>query len=200
MTLHVTEIFYSLQGEGARAGTASIFIRLQGCSMQAACAKTGILCDTEFESGREMSLEEILTWCKENAPECAWIIWTGGEPTDQLTAEHVWFFRTHGYLQAIETSGRASVPAGITYIAVSPKVAEHILERHFPDGVNELRYVRHAGQDVPAPKITADHYYLSPHSDGDAINLENLRHCIELCKAHPKWRLSLQQHKVWVVR
>ncbi len=197
--MKVSEIFYSLQGEGARAGEPSIFIRLSGCSAKFACARAGIVCDTEFESGREMSLEQIDEWCRQHAPQCRWIIWTGGEPADQLTEEVVSYFKNRNYRQAIETSGLRAVPAGLDYVTVSPKVAEHILKRNFPDGVQELRYVRHAGQDIPQPAIAATALFLSPHSDGPAINGENLRHCVRLCLDNPSWRLSLQQHKVWSV-
>jgi organic radical activating enzyme len=195
--MRVSELFYSLQGEGARAGEASIFLRLSGCSAKFACAKAGIVCDTEFESGRNMSLEQIEEWCREHAPQCRWIIWTGGEPTDQLTSEIVSYFKHRGFLQAIETSGVRPVPAGLDYVTVSPKVGEHILKKHFPEGVDELRYVRHAGQDIPQPSIAARAQFVSPHSDGLTINLENLRHCVSLCREHPGWRLSVQQHKMW---
>ncbi len=199
MTLTVSEIFYSLQGEGARAGDPSIFIRLQGCKARHACYAQGVRCDTEFESGRPMTLDDIRQWCAEHAPGCQWIVWTGGEPTDQLTAEVVRYFAEHGFLQAIETSGLNPVPDGLTYVAVSPKVAEHVIEKNFPTGVDELRYVRHAGQDIPRPSIDATYRYLSPHSDGMAINADNLRHCIELCTRNPEWSLSVQMHKLWGV-
>ena len=84
-TIKVSEIFYSLQGEGARIGTPTIFIRLTGCKAKNACYSMGIKCDTEFESGKEMTLEEIVNWLHNNAPQCKEITWTGGEPTDQLT-------------------------------------------------------------------------------------------------------------------
>lgn len=197
MNLRVSELFYSLQGEGARVGTPTLFIRLSGCKAKFACAASGIKCDTEFESGSEMSLEALLKWCQETAPECKEITWTGGEPTDQLTEEAISFFANANYYQAIETSGINPVPAGINFVCVSPKVAEHIVKKNFPNGVNELRYVRHKGQFVPEPSITADHYWLSPHSDGYSINKENLTHCIALCLKSPKWKLSLQSHKVW---
>lgn len=197
--MNVTEIFYSLQGEGGRAGEASIFIRLSGCSTRFACAQRGIICDTEFESGREMSLEQIDEWCRSHAPQCRWIIWTGGEPTDQLTPEIVAYFKHRGYLQAIETSGVRSVPVGLDYVTISPKVAEHILKKNFPAGVDELRYVRHIGQDIPQPSVAAKGLFLSPHSDGASINGINLGHCIRLCQENPSWRLSIQQHKVWGV-
>lgn len=195
--LKVSEIFYSLQGEGARIGTPTIFIRLTGCKAKNACFSMGIKCDTEFESGKEMTLEEICNWIENNAKQCREITWTGGEPTDQLTNEIVSYFKEKGYYQAIETSGLNPVPAGIDFICVSPKVAEHVIKKNFPLGVDELRYVRHKGQAIPVPSITAIHYWISPHSDGFNINSENLKHCIQLCIENGKWKLSLQNHKLW---
>ena len=105
------------------------------------------------------------------------------------------FFKENGFYQAIETSGLNPVPSGIDFICVSPKVAEHVILKNFPSGVNELRYVRHKGQSIPQPSIKANHYWISPHSDGFNINSENLKHCIELCLNNPNWKLSLQNHK-----
>jgi organic radical activating enzyme len=197
MKLKVSEIFYSLQGEGARIGTPTIFIRLTGCKAKNACYAAGIKCDTEFESGKEMSIEEIALFCHTNAPKCNEITWTGGEPTDQLTEEIISYFKDLGFYQAIETSGLNPVPKGIDFICVSPKVAEHVIKKNFPDGVEELRYVRHKGQSIPEPSITAKHYWISPHSDGFNINSDNLKHCINLCIENGKWKLSLQNHKLW---
>ena len=56
MTLNISEIFYSLQGEGLRVGTPTIFIRLQGCKTKHTCFKQGVVCDTEFESGTAYEL------------------------------------------------------------------------------------------------------------------------------------------------
>lgn len=195
--IKVSEIFYSLQGEGARIGTPTIFIRLTGCKAKNACFSMGIKCDTEFESGKEMTLEEISNWLEVNASQCKEITWTGGEPTDQLTEEIVSYFAKQGFYQAIETSGLNKVPEGIDFICVSPKVAEHVIKKNFPEGVDELRYVRHKGQTIPQPSITASHYWISPHSDGFTINSENLKHCIELCIENGQWKLSLQNHKIW---
>lgn len=201
----VAELFYSLQGEGARAGEPSVFIRLSGCSAKYACAAAGIVCDTEFESGTEMTVDALLTQVRALSDRCNWIVWTGGEPTDQLDADLVATFTAAGYHQQIETSGVRPVPPGLEFITVSPKVAEHILVRHFPvrldrTHVDELKYVRHHGQPIPQPSLTARNYCLSPHSDGNQINRVNLQHCIDLCLAHPEWRLSLQQHKLWRMR
>jgi organic radical activating enzyme len=199
MKLSISEIFYSLQGEGARVGTPTVFIRLQGCKTKNACMAYGVVCDTEFESGKEMSLEAIKTWLNDNSNDCKEITWTGGEPLDQLTDEIVSYFKKLGYYQAIETSGLKPSVKGLNFTCVSPKVAEHIVKKNFPDGVSELRYVRHKGQDVPQPSVKAKHYWLSPHSDGYEINSENMKHCIQLCLDNPQWKLSLQNHKIWNV-
>jgi organic radical activating enzyme len=195
MNLKISEIFYSLQGEGARAGTPTIFIRLQGCKAKYACAAMGIKCDTEFESGKEYSLDQLYNFIKDMSSYE--ITWTGGEPTDQLTDEIVSYFKQKGYYQAIETSGLNPVPNGLDFVCISPKVAEHIIKKNFPNGCEELRYVRHKGQEIPLPAIEAKHYWISPHSDGFTINSENLKHCIELCLENPKWKLSVQNHKLW---
>ena len=202
--LKVSELFYSIQGEGARAGTANVFVRLQGCKAQHACFASGIRCDTEFESGREWSLEGLTQAIGEFG--CKNIIWTGGEPAQQLTQEIVQHFADLGYYQAIETSGLFQVPSNLDYVVVSPKVAEHVVEKNFgldrktPSGsIDELRYVRHKGQEIPQPSVTAEHMYISPHSDGYDINTDNLKHCIALVKANPEWKLSVQTHKLWRV-
>jgi 7-carboxy-7-deazaguanine synthase len=195
MNLKVSEIFYSLQGEGARIGTPTIFIRLTGCKAKFACAAMGIKCDTEFESGKDYSIEELLLNIQKYPSKE--ITWTGGEPTDQLTDEIIDLFKSKGYYQAIETSGLNPVPKGLDFICISPKVAEHIIKKNFPDGCHELRYVRHSGQEIPNPSVKANHYWISPHSDGFTINSENLKHCISLCLKNPDWKLSIQNHKLW---
>jgi organic radical activating enzyme len=203
--MRVNEIFATLQGEGVRAGEASVFVRLSGCSARHACATSGVVCDTEFEGGRELTVDELVAEVGHVGGPIRWIVWTGGEPTDQLSADVIEKFHGAGYQQQIETSGVRQVPPGLDWVTVSPKVAEHILARTFelrPDGfhVDELKYVRHVGQAIPAPSLKARNYILSPHSDGDRINGENLKHCIALVRENPSWRLSVQQHKLWQVR
>ena len=189
--LTIIEIFYSLQGEGFRAGTAHIFIRLSGCNLE--CK----FCDTEFISGKETNINELYEHLIQYP--CKNIIWTGGEPTIQLTAEIIAFFKDKGYYQSIETNGSNPIPAGIDFVCCSPKVAEHVLRKKVKR-VNELRYVRNHTQSLPVPMIEADHYYLSPQCDGDKINYKNLEHCIKLILENPQWKLSLQQHKIWKIQ
>lgn len=198
--LKVSELFYSIQGEGARVGTANIFIRLQGCKAKNACFAMGVMCDTEFESGQEMSVAQLLAKVEAIGNGCKNIIWTGGEPAQQLTEEICTIFADRGFYQCIETSGLFAVPKMIDYICISPKVAEHVIEKNFKDTpVHELRYVRHSGQSIPMPAIQATHYFISPHSDGFEINAENVKHCINLVKQNPAWRMSVQMHKIFAI-
>lgn len=198
--LKIAEIFYSLQGEGYRAGHPSIFIRLSGCSAKNACFKSGIICDTDFESGKEITLKEI----KKHIDKfnCEWIVWTGGEPNDQLTEEIIDYFKP--YKQAIECSGIKQPPDNLDWVVLSPKIAEHVILKKWElrDGFHcdELRWVRHKDQPIPNTKIWAQYYYISPHTDGDEMNYDNLSYCIDLILKYPKWNLSTQQHKLWKVR
>lgn len=196
MKLKISEIFYSIQGEGQRVGTANIFIRTQGCKAKNACFAMGIKCDTEFESGREYDIKQLYNEIKNY--DCKNIIWTGGEPAQQLTDDIVQFFKDRGYYQCIETSGLFPVSELLDFVSVSPKVAEHVIKKNFKK-VNELRYVRHKGQDIPNPSIQADYYFVSPHSDGFNLNFENIKHCLELVKNNPTWRISIQMHKIYNV-
>lgn len=189
MNLIVNEIFYSLQGEGGRSGSPSIFIRLTQCNL--ACT----FCDTDFAEGEEMSLDNIYEHIK--SYPCRWIIWTGGEPTIQLTDEVLVFFKERGYKQAIETNGTRKVSSLVDYITCSPKVNFESIRKKIPE-VDEIRIPLKAGDLLPDISIfpKAKKYFVSPIFDDDKINLENVAYCVELIKEHPEWTLSLQIHKL----
>lgn len=189
MKLTVNEIFYSLQGEGGRQGEASIFIRLTKCNLK--CT----FCDTDFEHGDEMSLEEIASEIK--AFGCQWIIWTGGEPTIQLRDEHLQYFKDLGYKQAIETNGTRPVPSLIDYITCSPKQKYESIKEHLPK-VNEIRIPVAEGDQIPDVSVfpKADKYFLSPIFDADKPIKKNIEYCVDLILRDPRWQLSLQMHKL----
>ncbi len=193
MSLKVNEIFYSLQGEGGRTGEASVFVRLSGCNL--ACS----FCDTDFAYGKPMSEQEILDEIGHFG--CNWIIWTGGEPTLQLTDETVSFFKENGFLQAIETNGTRRVPAGIDYITCSPKQYFEKIRALIPQ-VDELRFPVQKGDPLPDISLLpkAKKYFLSPIFDEMNIIPENVAYCVELIKANPQWVLSLQTHKLIGIR
>lgn len=190
------EVFLSLQGEGARAGSVNVFIRFAGCDL--ACA----FCDTEFESGRELSASEIAAEVANLMPTGPRaVILTGGEPTLQYDQELHDALRLAGVtVIAMETNGGTKPKAPVDWVSCSPKVAEHVVAANFPEGVAELRYVRHPGQAIPQSKVKASHLYLSPEFRGDKLSRESLEWCVKLCKENPQWKLSTQNHKVWKVR
>lgn len=199
--LKVNEIFYSLQGEGANTGLPMIFIRLSGCSIKEICYNNGVLCDTEFESGKSMEVNEIIEFIKLNDFKSKWILFTGGEPLDKLKDCHISTFKENGFKIAIETSGAKKIIKNIDYITVSPKVAEHILEKNFPlrqngTNVDELRYIRTTSHSIPMPKLLAFNYFISPMAIGANIPMNTIEHCVKLCLDNPEWKLSIQTHKV----
>jgi 7-carboxy-7-deazaguanine synthase len=193
----VNEIFYSLQGEGVRAGTPNLFLRLSKCNLTCLKETHGFDCDTEFESGRWMTAGEILAELRELSPACGWVILTGGEPALQVDAELIDVLHRAGYKLAIETNGSIELPAGIDWITVSPKVAEHAIRQKT---AHEVKYVRGYGQAIPKTVVTAEHYLISPAFDGAELDPRALDWCVRLCKDNPPWRLSIQQHKTWKVR
>lgn len=195
----INEIFFSLQGEGVRSGTANVFVRFSKCNL--ACSKegpAGFACDTEFESGRDMSPEDLLIEIENTGRGCRNVIFTGGEPALQVDAALIGPLKQNGCHLSIETNGTLELPNGLDWVCVSPKSAEHTLRVKGP--INELKYVRHKGQAIPQPSLKADHYLISPAFDPHGFNRENLEWCIELVKENPMWRLSVQQHKTWGVR
>ena len=190
-SLNVNEIFYSLQGEGGRTGEASIFIRLTRCNLN--CD----FCDTDFESGQDMSPEEILSEILQYP--CQWIIWTGGEPTLQLTDEVLLFFKTKGYKQAIESNGSKSLSKLLDYTVCSPKGNDFAFVKKINPKVDEIRLPMKVKGKLPGFELLpeAEAYFLSPIFTSDSqTTAENIDYCVELVKEHPEWRLSVQMHKL----
>lgn len=202
----INEIFYSLQGEGVRQGTANVFVRFSGCNLK--CAKddpdSGFDCDTEFVSGVSMTRDELVSAIFKEFPDLRSgdnraVIFTGGEPSMQLDHALVSDLKLRGTYLAIETNGTNVLPTDIDWVCVSPKSAEHTLR--VTGHIDELKYVRHVGQGIPKPSLTADHYLISPAFNPDwTVNAETVKHCIELVKNNPAWRFSMQMHKLWGVR
>lgn len=205
MQWRVNEIFCSPQGEGARQGDLSVFVRFTGCNlrcaMEAGPRSPGWFdCDTEFMSGRWWSTEELIAEvnaCSGNAMLCDWVVLTGGEPLIQISAPLIDAFRAEGYQLALETNGSREIPPGIDWVTVSPKVAEHCIRAQYAD---ELRYVRGYGQALPRPKLSAKRKFISPAFDGTVIEPRTVEWCKQLIAEDPSWELSIQQHKLQNVR
>lgn len=197
-TYSVNEVFYSLQGEGLRAGTPNLFVRFAGCNLTCKRETHGFDCDTEFTGGRSMTADEIVLVCQATGGKCLNIILTGGEPLLQVDADLIAKLKDAHYSLAVETNGTQAVPAGwFEWVTVSPKVAEHALVVHDAD---EVKYVLHDGQALPKSRVRAGAYLVSPACGPDGFDPKTLAWCIEQVKAHPSWRLSLQQHKLWGIR
>ena len=196
-TYRINEIFYSVQGEGVRAGTANHFIRFSKCNQKCTVATHGFDCDTEYESGVLMALPEILSVLHRQSSGCRWVILTGGEPGLQVDTELITALHERHFKLAIETNGSVALPAGLDWVCVSPKFAEHTLKQLTAD---EVKYVRHAGQGIPETVVSAAHYLLSPAFGPEGVIPANVAHCLQLCKEHPQWRLSMQLHRLWQVR
>jgi organic radical activating enzyme len=196
-TYRINEIFYSVQGEGVRAGCASLFLRFSKCNLLCTVESHGFDCDTEFESGRDLSIEEILEEFERLSKGCEWVVLTGGEPALQVDSVLIEALHAAGYLLAIETNGTLPLPQGLDWITVSPKVPEEALRQRTAD---EVKYVRAVGQPLPETVVEARYRIISPAFSGDQLLRETLQWCLDLVRDHPEWRLSVQQHKGWEIR
>ncbi len=205
MTYSVKEIFYTVQGEGARSGRPAVFLRFAGCNLwsglekdrtQAVCK----FCDTDFvgtdgEGGGKFADSDQLaravaaTW---PGGERRYVVCTGGEPLLQLDDALVAALHHQGFEIAIETNGTLPPPDGIDWICVSPKAdAQQKLTRGdelklvYPQAGGEPE--KYAGQDF-------QHFFLQP-MDGPARDMHT-RQATAYCLEHSHWRLSLQTHKL----
>ncbi|NPD91615.1 7-carboxy-7-deazaguanine synthase QueE [Xylanibacter muris] len=190
MVKKINEIFYSLQGEGRNTGCAAVFIRFAGCNLQ--CP----FCDTDFTGYQEMTDEQIVARASEFPARFA--VLTGGEPALHIDARLIGLLHDAGFRIAIETNGTRTLPDGIDWVTVSPKVefvgekAELALKR-----CDELKCVYNGQTDVSDYGVEASYYYLQPCDVADEQrNIEIRGKCIEYILGHPQWRLSLQIHKI----
>ncbi len=189
----VNEIFFSLQGEGVRTGTANLFLRFAGCTQHCTVNTHGFNCDTEFETGRMMTMTEIVAELRRADARCSWVILTGGEPALQTDEELIAGLHEAGYQLAIETNGTIELPPGLDWVTVSPKTEENGIRQRV---AHEVKYVCTIGQPIPQTTVKADYYLISPAFDGLKLDPETLRWCIDLVQANPPWRLSVQMHKI----
>ncbi len=210
MTYTVKEIFYTLQGEGANAGRAAVFCRFSGCNLwsgreedrsRAVCQ----FCDTDFvgvgpDGGRfekPDDLAEAVTraWRGDDNTE-RFVVCTGGEPLLQLDEPLIEALQSRGFKVAIETNGTRRAPQTIDWICVSPKAGAPLVQR----SGDELKLV-YPQTDAPPEDFETlpfDHFFLQP-MDGPQT-AENTSLAVDYCMAHPRWRLSVQTHKILGVR
>ena len=192
----INNIFYSLQGEGRNTGRAAIFIRFAGCNLR--CS----FCDTEFNTYREMSDEDILSAIRDYPSR--FVVLTGGEPTLQVDEAFVDLLHQQGYEVAMESNGTRPAPQNLDWLTVSPKIfGEGYLvkgEWRIPDEIKVV-FDEDTSEKLsslhPSPFTSHQLLYLQPCDTGDAArNKVITQACVEYIKAHPQWRLSLQTHKL----
>jgi 7-carboxy-7-deazaguanine synthase (Cx14CxxC type) len=206
MTYSVKEIFYTLQGEGAQAGRAAAFCRFAGCNLwsgreidrlKAICK----FCDTDFVGtdgigGGKFETPESLaraldqTWA--GLPDRKFVVVTGGEPLLQLDPPLITAVKAHGFEIAVETNGTIAAPPGIDWICVSPKASTHLVQT----SGQELKLVYPQPEAGPQAfeQLKFQHFFLQPMDGPDRV--QNTELAIAYCLKHPRWRVSLQTHKL----
>ena len=208
MSYAVKELFYTLQGEGANAGRPAVFCRFAGCNLwsgREADRATAVcrFCDTEFvgtdgPGGGKFATAAALgaavaaAWPSGDPAGRPLVVCTGGEPLLQLDPPLIDALHAAGFEVAVETNGTLPRPAGLDWVCVSPKAeAELVLTSG-----DELKLVY--PQDGAPPERYADlgfrEFFLQP-MDGPEREA-NTRAALAYCLAHPRWRLSLQTHKL----
>ncbi|MEM9931129.1 MAG: 7-carboxy-7-deazaguanine synthase [Bacteroidota bacterium] len=204
-TYKVKEAFYTLQGEGAQAGRAAVFLRFTGCNLwsgreedrsEAVCK----FCDTDFvgtdgsHGGRytQVQCADLVQslWPGGGRP---YVVCTGGEPLLQLDTPLIDALHARGFEIAVETNGTIPIPAGIDWVCVSPK-ANADLVVHQGD---ELKLVFPQSEPEAHPQLFVDldfkHFFLQPK---DEAGQDHTPATVAYCMAHPQWRVSLQTHKI----
>lgn len=206
MTYSVKEIFYTLQGEGAQAGRAAVFCRFAGCNLwsgrqvdraKAVCK----FCDTEFvgtdgvgggkfETANSVAGAIDKTWKGSRHPK--FVVVTGGEPLLQLDTDLINAVKNRGFEIAVETNGTIVAPAGIDWICVSPKAGSELLQ----SSGQELKLVYPQPQADPATfeHLPFQYWFLQPMDGPNRAH--NTQLAVTYCLEHPRWRVSLQTHKL----
>ena len=206
MTYSVKEIFYTLQGEGLRAGRPAVFCRFSGCNLWSGREEDRYLavcqfCDTDFvgvngvsggkfESAKCLSETIARKWPTGEAHR--YVVLTGGEPLLQIDAILLDSLHAQGFEIAVETNGSIEVPPGIDWICVSPKAGAKWVQR----SGDELKLIYPQIDLMPDSIGETDFsHYLIQALDGPLLR-QHINLAISYCRAHPKWRLSVQTHKI----
>lgn len=206
MTYAVKELFLTLQGEGAQTGRRAVFLRFAGCNLwsglerdreKAVCN----FCDTDFigmdgPGGGKFRDAEALA----DAAAAAWgtgadhrlVVCTGGEPLLQLDSALIDALHARSFSIAIETNGTLAAPEGVDWICVSPKADAELVQT----SGDELKLVYPQPNNSPEMFEALDfrNFFLQP-MDGPT-QAANIAAATTYCLTHPKWRLSLQTHKL----
>jgi 7-carboxy-7-deazaguanine synthase (Cx14CxxC type) len=217
MMYAVKEIFYTLQGEGANAGRPAVFCRFAGCNLWTGRERdraTAVcrFCDTDFvgigpDGGRFATPGALADAVRARWPaegttgaggSCPLVVCTGGEPLLQLDAPLVDALHAAGFEVAVETNGTRQPPPGIDHICVSPKAGAPLVLRTGSELKLVYPQVEPEAQPERFAHLDFDRFFLQPMDGPDAA--ENTQRAVAYCLAHPRWRLSLQTHKLLGIR
>jgi len=208
MTYTVKEIFYTLQGEGAQSGRAAVFCRFSGCNLwsgreedrsRAVCQ----FCDTDFvgtgpDGGRFKSAGEIADaidrcWQGDGrSAEKKYVVCTGGEPLLQVDEKLITELHQRRFEVAVETNGTKPAPKSLDWICVSPKAGAPLVQKSGSE--LKLVYPQEKAPPEEFERLDFRHFFLQPMDGPDTA--ANTERAIEYCLRHPRWRLSLQTHKL----
>jgi 7-carboxy-7-deazaguanine synthase len=211
MTYSVKEIYYTLQGEGANAGRPAVFLRFSGCNLWSGLPEGRVKgpggcsrwCDTDFvgtdgpgggkfATAKELAESARRHWSHEGADGNAFVVCTGGEPLLQLDSELISQLHDVGFQIAVETNGTIEPPCGIDWLTVSPKANSQLMVRRGQE--LKLVYPQSTLSPTNFESLEFKYHFLQPldgpHKDS------NTKAALDYCLAHPKWRLSLQTHKL----
>jgi 7-carboxy-7-deazaguanine synthase len=210
MSYAVKEIFKTLQGEGAQMGRAAVFCRFAGCNLWSGREQDRItsvcsFCDTDFVGtggtggGRFVDAEALAAAIAAEWNETLdrrYVVLTGGEPLLQVDDALVTALHRHGFEIGVETNGTRIPPEGLDWICVSPKAdttlvltTGHELKLVYPQDEAKPEHFTH---------LAFDHFFLQPMDSPQAD--ANLAATIRYCTDNPRWRLSLQSHKLIGIR
>lgn len=198
----INEVFYSLQGEGYYAGTPAVFVRFSGCNLS--CA----FCDTAHNNGEFLTTEQLLERISDasDGRKFHLLVLTGGEPTLFVDKDLIAALRSRfAATIAMESNGTRKPSAKVDFLTVSPK-SPYVGSVGTPSvsECSEIKVVYDAKIDPEEvvknqgfPIIATHGYYLQPMDTGDEEhNKEIIKATVDYCLKNPKWRISLQTHKI----
>ncbi|MEO9600957.1 7-carboxy-7-deazaguanine synthase [Parasphingorhabdus sp.] len=210
MSYAVKEMFLTLQGEGVHAGRRAVFVRFAGCNLWSGLEKDRAsaicqFCDTDFvgmdgegggrfKTATDLAKAAADTWGNEK--EARFVVLTGGEPMLQVDDALIEALHAEGFYIAIESNGTLAVPRAIDWICISPKAQSETVQY----SGDELKLIwPQDGSDWQDMEGWAFNNLLLQPKDAiedPAASQANLEQAIAFVQAHPKWRLSLQTHKI----
>lgn len=209
MSYRIKEIYFTQQGEGSNTGRDFVFIRFSGCNLWSGKEKNRKsaicqFCDTDFYgtdgiNGGVYSAKQLIEKIKSlwvSRDDNIAVVLTGGEPLLQVNDELVAALKQEQIYIAVETNGTLDAPDHIDWICMSPKANTEIKLKKG----NEIKIIFPQESLDPEKFSLFDfsEFYLQP-MDSNKYQ-ENLNATITYCQKNPKWKLSLQTHKILGIR